>query len=104
MSEVLTREEYTRQRKVIEAMGKERAIPPKAVDPQSRGYHTYISCRRCGRVISEAGDNYCSGCGQKVMHASYAGTQGWKEKSASEAWAEMLQEWEATHKDDTTGG
>lgn len=94
MSEAMTREEYALNQQIIAEMGKETAIPPKVVDAQSRGWHNFVSCRRCGRTVSEAGDNYCSGCGQKIKHYTYAGTQGWNHKEAEKAWREMRKPWE----------
>lgn len=81
-------------REIIDWMGKEAEIPPKAVDAMSRGYHTFISCRRCGASIAGATWNYCPYCGQRAKHYTFSGTQGWSHAEAETAWRELRKRWE----------
>lgn len=86
------REEPPADREIIDALGKEFELPPKCVDARSRGYDNFVSCRRCGHAVSEAGYNYCPGCGQRIKKYIYAGTQGWSHKEAEAAWRKVREE------------
>jgi ribosomal protein L37E len=80
-----------RDRKILAEWSKEDPLPPLCIDPPKRGYHAYITCRRCGAEIYQAVWKYCPNCGQAVKHADTAGTQGWTERTTNEAWRKICQ-------------
>ena len=89
------------------------AVPPVIVESIKGHYNDFFTCRRCGYGVPnnehiktkyvnstkdlEAGWNYCPNCGQKILHAEYAGTNGWTRQNADQAYEEIEKKWEADH-------
>ena len=92
MDELKRREERQKDRRIVDGWDKARPMPPRCADPPKRGWQKYVSCRRCGSGISEAHWEYCPKCGQRILHASYAGTQGWTGAEAEAAWERIRDE------------
>lgn len=65
-------------------------VPPKVVDPPKRYFRQQVACRRCGQSVSEAHWNYCPGCGQRIAHYSYAGTQGWTHRTSEQVYRAVV--------------
>lgn len=83
------REAYAKEQRVISGWDKAKPMPPVCTGPPKKGWKKHVKCRRCGAAVTEAPWNYCPNCGQAVLHASYAGTQGWDEVDAERAWDEL---------------
>ena len=79
-------------RERLAAMSKETPIPPIVVDQVDLNAAKGVLCRRCGNIIREPHDRYCSECGQRIKPYAHGGAFGWTARTADFVWSACAEE------------